>query len=41
MLLFDPYSKGEGEIADTVQAVIEFFEKVGQSKKKAQNRNVG
>lgn len=41
MLLFDPYSEGEGEIADIVQAVIEFFEKVGQSKKKAQDRNVG
>ncbi|GAB7327199.1 hypothetical protein MBLNU13_g11103t1 [Cladosporium sp. NU13] len=41
MLLFDPYSRGEGEIGDIVQAVIEFFEKAAKSKKKAQNRNVG
>jgi hypothetical protein len=35
MLLFDPYSEGEGEISDIVEAVIDFVEKVNKEKRVA------
>lgn len=41
MLLFDPYSRGEGEIGDVVQAVIEFFAKVRQNRRIAQRGRIG